>query len=173
MDDGKRQLDELRQEIAKIDLQLLAGLDKRARAARRLGELRKDQPPQVSVTDQDAIRALAARIGGDMPREAVEHIFHEIFAACLAIELPVKVAFVGVEGGPGHAAAGGRFGHTSNLMGAKTASAALDEVSRRRAEFAVVPFETSTDGPVPSTILALLTSDLRIVEMLEASHDLH
>lgn len=173
VDDGKRQLDELRQEIAKIDLQLLAGLDKRARAARRIGELRKDQAPQVPVTDQGAIRALAARVGGDMPQEAVERIFHEIFAVCLAIELPVKVAFVGAEGGPGHAAAGGRFGDTSNLVSAETTTAALDEVSRRRVEFAVVPFETSIEGPVPSTILALLTSDLRIVEMLDASYDLH
>jgi chorismate mutase / prephenate dehydratase len=171
--EGKRQLDELRQEIAKLDLQLLAALDKRARAARRLGELRGDHAPQLPVADHAALRALVARSNGDMPRESLNDIFREIFGACLNLELPVKVAYVGLEGGPGHAAAGGRFGRASSLVGTETAGAALDEVSRRRAEFAVVPFETSMEGPVQSTILALTASDLRIGEMLDATFDLH
>jgi chorismate mutase/prephenate dehydratase len=171
--DGKRQLDELRQEIAKLDLQLLGALDRRARAARRLGELRRDHAPQLPVADHADVRALVARSSGDMPPEALRDIFREILGACLTLELPVKVAYVGLEGGPGHAAAGARFGHASSLVGAETTGAALEEVSRRRAEFAVVPFETSTEGPVQSTILALVATDLRIGEMLDAGFDLH
>jgi chorismate mutase/prephenate dehydratase len=171
--DSKRQLDELRQEIAKLDLQLVGALDKRARAARRLGELRGGHPPQLPVTDQAAIRALVARSNGDMPPDALRGILREIFGECLMLELPVKVAYVGPEGGSGHAAAGERFGHSSTLTGAETTTGAIEEVSRRRAEFAVVPFETSMEGPVKSTILALMASDLRIAEMLETSFDLH
>src|SRR6185437_16943663 len=40
-------------------------------------------------------------------------------------------------------------------------------------EFAVVPFETSTEGPLQSTILALMNRDLRISEILEDAFDLH
>jgi chorismate mutase/prephenate dehydratase len=171
--DSKRQADELRQEIAKLDLQLLAMLDKRARVARRLGELRKGHAPQLPVTDQGAIRALVARSNGDMPAEALGSIFREIFGACMILELQVKAAYTGPEGGPGYAAAGERFGHGSALVSAETTAGAIEEVSRRRAEFAVVPFETSMEGPVKSTILALMASDLRIAEMLETSLDLH
>ncbi len=173
MADGKRELDELRQDIAKLDAQLLVALDKRARAARRLGELRRDQTASLPLTDHAALRALVARSSGDMPQEALRDIFREIFAACLALELPVHVSYVGPEGGPGHAAARGRFGQTSNLLAAETTAAALDEVTRRRAEFAVVPFETAREGPVQSTILALMASDLRIAEVLDSTFDLH
>jgi chorismate mutase/prephenate dehydratase len=171
--EGKREVDELRQEIAKLDAQLLVALDKRARAARRLREVRKDQTPSLPLTDHAAIRALVARSSGDMPQEVLRDIFREIFAACLALELPVKIAFVGPEGGAGHAAARGRFGRTSSLVGAETTAAALEEVSRKRAEFAVVPFETAAEGPVQATIHALMASDLRIVEVLDATFDLH
>src|SRR4029077_5852271 len=69
--DRKHQSDELRQEMAKLDQQLLAALDKRARAARRLRELRKDNVPQIPVADHAAIRSLVSRSTGDMPAEAL------------------------------------------------------------------------------------------------------
>jgi chorismate mutase/prephenate dehydratase len=170
--EGKRETDELRQEIAKLDAQLLVALDKRARAARRLGELKRDQAPSLPLTDHAAIRALVARSSGDMPQEALREILREVFAACLALELPVKVAFVGPEGGPGHAASRSRFGRASSLIATEATAAALDEVTRKRAEYAVAPFETATEGPVQSTILALMQSDLRIVEVLDATFEL-
>jgi chorismate mutase/prephenate dehydratase len=169
----QREVDELRQEIAKLDAQLLVALEKRARAARNLREARKDQGPAVPLTDHAAIRALVTRSNGDMPPEALRDIFREIFAACLALELPARVAYVGPEGGPAHAAARGRFGQTSSLLAVDTTAMALDEVTRKRADFAVVPFETATEGPLESSILAFLASDLRIVEVLDATFDLH
>jgi chorismate mutase/prephenate dehydratase len=170
--DGRREVDELRQEMAKIDAQLLVALDKRARAARRLAELRKDQPAALPLTDHASIRALVARSTGDMPQDALRDVFREIFAACLALELAVKVAFVGAEGGPGHAAARGRFGQASALVSAESTAAALEEVARHRTEFAVVPFETSSGGPVQATIFALMATDLRIAEVLDTQFEL-
>ena len=171
--DGKREVDELRQEMAKLDAQLLVALDKRARSARRLHELRKDQSPTLPLTDHAAIRALVARSTGDMPPDALRSVFREILAACLALELPVQVTYVGPEGGPGHAAARRRFGLGSNLIAAETTAIAVEEVSRKRAEFAVLPFETLADGPVQSTVLALVARDLRIAEVLDTTFDLH
>src|SRR5580704_12079412 len=114
--DAKRETDELRQEIAKLDAQLLVTLEKRARASRRIGELRKDQPPALPLHDRAAIRALAARATGEMPPDALRTILREVFAACVSLELPVKVSYTGLEGGPGHAAARLRFGGSSNLV---------------------------------------------------------
>jgi chorismate mutase/prephenate dehydratase len=171
--ESKREAEELRQEVAKLDAQLLTALDKRARAARRLGELRKEHAPSLPVRDHGAIRALVARSSGDMPQDALLDVFREIYAACLPLELPVRVAFVGAEGGQGHAAARARFGRGSTLVAAETTAAAIEEVTRKRAEFAVVPFETAAEGPVQSTIVALMTGDLRIAEVIDATFDLH
>jgi len=86
----------------------------------------------------------------------------------------VCVAYVGPEGGVGHTAARGRFGESeSNLISSETAADALEEVRRERAEFAVVPFETSTEGPLQSTNFALMTRDLRIAEVLDDDFNLH
>ena len=172
MADVKREADELRQEVAKIDAQLLVALDKRAKIARRLGELRRDQSAALPLTDHASLRALLARSSGDMPQESLRPILREVFAACLALELPVKISFVGPEGGPGHAASRARFGRSSSLLPAESTAAALDEVTRKRAEFAVVPFETAAEGPVQATILALMQSELRIVEVLDATFEL-
>src|SRR5258708_26967544 len=111
--ENRREADELRQEIAKLDLHLLSALDKRARAARRLGELRKHQPAALPLSDHAAIRALVGRSSGEMPEQALREIFREVFAACLALEMAVKVAYLGPEGGAGYLAARGRFGPDS------------------------------------------------------------
>jgi chorismate mutase/prephenate dehydratase len=171
--ESSRELHELRQSIAQIDGQLLALLDSRAKAARRIGELRKDIPPTLPLADQASLRELANRSSGAMPEPSLREIFSTIFSACLALELRVEVAFAGLEGGPSHAAARARFGQTAALVAAPTTPEALDEVSRRGAEFALVPFETSIDGPVQGTITALIASELRIVEMLDVPLDLH
>jgi chorismate mutase/prephenate dehydratase len=173
MSDSKREVDELRQEMAKLDAQLLVTIEKRARAARRIGELRRDQPPTLPLQDRASIQALVLRAAGDLPQDALRSILREVFAACLALELPVKVVYVGPEGSAGHAAARGRFGANSNLIAADSTLAAFEEVSRRRAEFAVVSYETSIDGPVQTTIAALTTSELKICEQLEGAFELH
>jgi chorismate mutase/prephenate dehydratase len=168
-----REIHELRQEIAQADAQLVALLDKRARAARRIGQLRKEHPPTLPATDASALRELIASSAGEMPAAPLKEILTAVFAACLALELPVNVAFVAPEGGLTHAAAASRFGQTALLRASESIPKALEEVSRRGAEFAVVPFETATESPVQSTIAALLASDLRVVEVLDVPVDLH
>lgn len=170
--DTKREVEELRQEIAKIDAQLLVLLEKRAKTARKVGELRKDHALASAVADRAAISSLVARASGDMPVEALREIFREIFASCLALELPTPVAFVGLEGGACHAAARGRFGFSAKYVATESAALALEEVVRQRAQFAVVPFETRAEGPVQSTILALTSSDLKIVACFEVASNL-
>lgn len=107
-----------------------------------------------------------------MPEDALRDVFREIHAASLALELPVRVAYVGPEGGPGHAAVRRRFGRGPSVS-VESTSVALEEVTRKRAQLAVVPFETSTEGPVQGTLLALLASDLRIAELIDTKYQLH
>jgi chorismate mutase/prephenate dehydratase len=171
--DAKREMEEARAEIARLDAQLLGTLEKRARASRKLGQLREGQPASMPLGDRAALHALVARAGGDLPTEAVREIFREIFSACLALELPVKVAYLAPEGGPAHAAARGRFGASPNLIAVDSTTAAIEEVSRSRVEFAVVPLETRAEGPVQATIDALAESELKIVATLEEPWSLH
>jgi chorismate mutase/prephenate dehydratase len=159
--------------MAQIDGQLLALLNGRAKASRRIGELRKNHPPAFPLTDYAAIRELVTRSSGELPEQPLREIFAAIFSSCLALELPIAIAFAGLEGSPAHAAARGRFGQTATLSAVTTARGALDDVSRSNAEFALIPFETSIDGPLHDAIAALVASELRVIEMLDVTLDLH
>ncbi len=172
MDEGRREAEELRRELAGIDDQLTSALHRRARLSTALGRLRGEHMPALPLSDQGTPRFTPSQAKGAMPEDALRDIFREVHAACLALELPAKVAFVGPEGGPGHAAVRARFGRGPSVS-AESTVAALEEVTRKRAPLAVVPFETSTEGPVQGTLLALIASDLRIAEVVETKSHLH
>jgi chorismate mutase / prephenate dehydratase len=170
--DAKREIEELRQEIAKLDASLLVSLEKRARASKKIGELRKDTAPSLPLTDRASLAAIVARATGDMPPDALREIFREVFAACLSLELPVPVVFLGPEGGAGHAAARERFGAGAKFISHETAALAFEELTTHRAQFAVVPIETRAEGPVQATITSLTPSDLKIVSVFDTSSNL-
>jgi chorismate mutase/prephenate dehydratase len=172
MPEPKREIEELRLELGRLDAQILGILDKRAKASRRIGDLQTGLPSALPLTDRAALHALVDRASHELPSDAVREIFRQIFGACLALELPVKVAYPGPEGGPAHAAARGRFGASPNLLAVESNAAALSELSRQRVEFAVVPLETRAEGPVQATIAALVQGDLKIVATLEESWSL-
>ncbi len=173
MADRKREVEELRQELNRIDAQILDVLDKRGKAARKLRELRADQTPHLSLQDRGQIAALVGRASGEMPAEDLRVIFGQIYASCIALEMPLVVAYLGPAGAGAHAAARARFGAGAELLAADSTAKALDEVTRKRAEFAVLPLETLSDGPVQSTSAALTSTELKIALALEVTHDLH
>lgn len=173
MSDHKREVEKLRQEIAQLDEQLAVSLEKRARAARSIGELVRGEAPALPIRDRSALETLIARSKGDLTPEALRAIFREIQAACVGLELSVRVAVLGPEGGAGHAAAREQFGLSVDCVMTASAEEALDAVDRERADFAMLPYETSVDGPVQATILALSTRDLRIGMVREVIPTLH
>ncbi len=170
--DGKRQVEELRAEIGKLDVQLLALIEKRAKHSKRIGELQKGLPQVIALPDRGQIEQLVAKAGSDVPKEALREIFREIFATCFSLEAPVTVAFWGADGGFTHAAARSRFGVAAQYTASEAPGGALDEVTRQRASYAVVPFETRADGLVQSTIAALTTSEVKIVGSFDATMNL-
>jgi chorismate mutase/prephenate dehydratase len=173
MSDAKRELEELQRELSAIDTQLVAALDARARLARRAGELRRANPGQPALNDRPVLASVLAKATGDMPEEDLRVVLRDVYAACLGLEQPATIACLGPEGGPASCAARARFGAAAKLVPADGVVSALDEVARKRADLAIVPIETRRDGPVQSTLSALLATELRIVAVVEHTVDLH
>ena len=94
-------------------------------------------------------------------------------AACLALALPATFVYAGREGSAAHTAARSRFGPIANLVASEGTSSALEEVLRKRADFAVVPLETKSEGLSRDTILQLAATDLKIVQVVDFSATLH
>lgn len=169
MIDRRRELAELRNTMGEVDREIVALLDRRAAAAKKIGELGRESVASLPATEGDQLRDILALSHGDMPRESLEVVFRAIYASCREFELPVVIAVAGIEGGPAHDAARERFGVNGRYAMVDTAALAVDEVERQRASFALVPYETHTDGPVQATISALAEAEVKVVGCVDAT----
>lgn len=168
MTDKRREVEDLRKEISKVDAQLLAALEHRAKLSKKVGEARKSLAAPNALPEVAQIQAIVAGAAAvDFPKEALREIFREIVATCYSLEKPIVVAYTGLEGAFAHAAARTRFGLTAEYTACESVASTLDEVTRQRAGYAVVPYETRSDGLLQATIAALGATDLKIVACFE------
>jgi chorismate mutase/prephenate dehydratase len=92
----------------------------------------------------------------------VRTIFREVISSCLALEQPLRIAYLGPEATFSHLAALERFGSRASLKPADSIAQVFDEVEHRRADYGVVPVENSTQGVVAQTLDRFLSSPLTI-----------
>jgi len=168
-------LEELRRRIDELDNAILALLEERADVALRIAAA-KTSAGATSFHDPEREREildrLEARGAGAFPRSAIRAVFREIMSACLSLEKPLRVAFLGPEGTFSHIAARGAFGSAALYEPALSLDDVFEIVRRGDAEYGVVPIESLAEGSVDSTLDALWRSDLQIrMELLqEVSH---
>jgi chorismate mutase / prephenate dehydratase len=162
MDERKR-LEELRQKLLEMDTELLRTLEQRARLAQELGKLRTGTSRFAPAADGTHLQALEKAVDAPLSPSVVRPVFTAIDAACRLHETAPRVAYLGAEGGFGWMAARSYFGLGAELLRTETVQAALEEVARQRAEFALVPYESLKDGPILPTIAAIAAADLKVV----------
>jgi len=167
-------LSELRMKIDCIDDEILALLNKRAEVVIAVGKTKSDKSQEFYVPnrEQAIYERLTAANPGPFPSEAIRRVFREIISASLALEQPLKVAFLGPQGTFTHGAAMKQFGFSAQLVPQKSIPAVFDEVLRGRVNLGVVPVENSTEGVVSHTLDMFMESDLKINAeiLMEISH---
>jgi chorismate mutase / prephenate dehydratase len=174
--DGKK-LEELSQVLAEMDREILRSIERRARLVQDIVKARSASDQGIAakfapITDGRHLIELEKSVTPPLPASAVRPIFAAIDSACRMFEVAPSVAFIGAEGGFGWMAAQSHFGPTAEYCRAETTAAALDEVARSRADFAVVPYESVKEGPVFPTIQAIGAADLQLVGEREFSQSL-
>jgi chorismate mutase/prephenate dehydratase len=117
--------------------------------------------------DREELALLEKMAEGDLPAETIKSVFREVHAATFSFERPARVVYVGPEGGFGQIAAQQHFGMSSNFAVAETSDLAVDEVARQRADFAVIPFESSVEGPLQTSVEALSNTELSLAAKIE------
>ena len=166
----------LRSEIDSLDARIVELLNQRARIAGEVGKIKalQDRDFHVPSREREVYERVSRLNEGPLPDEALRGIFREIMSACLALESPVKVAFLGPQATFTHMAAQQQFGLSAQLVPQKSIPAVFEEVEKGRALYGVVPVENSTEGMVSHTLDMFVDSDLQITAevLLEVSHDL-
>lgn len=166
----------LRTQIDAVDRELLALLNRRARLAQQVGELKKKEGTVAFRPEREAqvIDGLKRDNGGPLRAESVAPIWREIMSACRALETPTRVAYLGPAGTFSELATLGFFG--SSIV--KLPCPSIDEVFRATsagaADFGVVPIENSTEGVIARSLDLLLATPLVIVgeTSLAVAHNL-
>lgn len=158
-------LSDLRAQIDSIDKQLLELLNRRAQVAEQVGEVKRldgtpfFRPDRVAQVIEQMQRANT----GPLKSEHVAAVWREIMSACLALEAPVRVAYLGPAGTFSEQAALQFFGASIEHV----PCVSIDEVFRATAagsaSYGVVPVENSTEGVVSRSLDLLLHTPLHIV----------
>ena len=165
-DSQTQTLDRFRRAIDALDDELLALLNRRAALAAEVGRLKTAATPEALFhapkREREVLTRLVAENAGPFPATAVRTIFQEIMSACLSLEKPLRVAFLGPEGTFTHLAARHQFGGSSQALPLGTIQAVFQAVERGRADYGVVPVENATESSVDTTLDAFLDSPLRI-----------
>src|SRR6267154_148264 len=89
-----------REIIDHLDDEILKLLNERAQAARRIGLLKEDLNLQFHSPERERqvfrrLEKANQKLGGRFPAPAVHRVFREIMSAALALEKPLRVAFLG------------------------------------------------------------------------------
>lgn len=95
---------------------------------------------------------------GPLSSDSVTWFFREVMSACLSLEQPLGVAFLGPLGTFSESAATKHFGHAARLLPQLSIDDVFREVEACHADFAVVPIENSTEGAIGRTLDLLMTT---------------
>ena len=155
------ELQRLRASIDALDDRILASLNERAKLARAVGSLKVGQAYRPEREAQVLTR-IKENNPGPLADETVALLFREIMSACLALERPITVAYLGPRGTFSEAATLKQFGLAADAL----ATASIDEVFRSvesgAADFGVIPVENSTEGAVGRSLDLMPQSPMKV-----------
>jgi chorismate mutase / prephenate dehydratase len=167
-----------RQEIDKIDDEIVRLLGERAQHVIEIGKLKKATDAQAVLhtpaREAEILDRLCKLNTGPFPNEALRAVYREIMSGSLALEGPLKVSYLGPRATFTHLACIRKFGSSAQYLPTTSIGDVFNEVERGRADFGVVPIENSTEGVVNHTLDMFIDSNLQIYgeALLEVSHNL-
>ena len=158
-------LDQLRDRIDELDEKIQTCLNERAACAQQVAEAKQNNDDRVFYRPEreaEILRRVRERNKGPLPDDEMVRLFREIMSACLALEQPLTVAYLGPQGTYTQAAAHKHFGHSAHFK----PLAAIDEIFREveacSADYGIVPVENSTEGAINHTLDMFIRSPLKI-----------
>lgn len=162
----EEQLNEIRDRIDRLDEQIQELINLRAAAAHQVAMVKRTHDPNAVFyrpeREAQILRAVQARNQGPLHAEEMARLFREIMSACLGLEQPLNIAFLGPEGTFTQAAATKHFGHAVNTLPVGSISDVFQEVETGKCHYGVVPVENSTEGVVNHTLDSFFSSPLQI-----------
>jgi chorismate mutase/prephenate dehydratase len=160
----------LRDKIDALDLQIMQAISDRARCAQQVAEVKKVQGDTAYYKPEreaQVLRHIMEKNAGPLDNEEMARLFRQIMSACLALEQPIKVAFLGPEGTFTQEAALKHFGDSAISVPQSAIDEVFREVLAGACNYGVVPVENSTEGVISHTLDSFMDSSLKICGEVE------
>lgn len=158
-------LHELRRQIDQLDDRMLALLNARAQLAVDIAKVKSGAGENGfwrPEREAEVLRRVMEANAGPLSSESVAWIFRDVMSACLALEAPLRVAYLGPAGTFTQMAGLKHFGQGVQLGSVGSIPEVFRQVLAGQADFGVVPVENSTEGSVNLTLDALLEYPLSV-----------
>ena len=168
-------LQKLRGQIDEIDDQLLELFNRRANCAVNVAQVkRQDSEGSADAInffrpDREAqvIQRIKSINQGPLSDDEVGRLVREIMSACLALEQPLKIAYLGPEGTFTQSAALKHFGHSVSTIPMSSIPDVFSSVESGHSDYGLVPVENSTEGVISHTLDMFIDSNLKVCGEVE------
>ena len=162
------ELQALREQIDQLDSQILKLISARASCAQEVAQVKMSEDGADAKfyrpeREAQVLRSVMDANEGPLSDEEIARLFREVMSACLALEQPTRVAYLGPEGTFTQQAALKHFGFSSEAQPVSTIDQVFREVEAGAVNYGVVPVENSTEGMVSHTLDTFMNSNLKIV----------
>lgn len=166
-------LEELRERLDEIDGQLVDLYEKRMKVCEEVGEYKVKAGRKVfdRQREKEKLADVASRVTGDFNKKGIQEFYQQLMSMSRKLQyqqlveagalgrLPfiridnldkknARVVFQGTEGAYGQAAMQQFFGEDVNSFHVRTFRDAMEAIEEGAADYAVLPIENSTAGPV-------------------------
>lgn len=158
-------LDALRVQIDRLDEQIVALLNQRARVVVEIGRTKQQTGTPVYAPDRE--RAVLDRLhelnrDGPLPDRCVEAVYRELMSGSFALERPLRIGYLGPAGSFSHAAAVKQFGSSVEHVPLDSIRGVFDEVARGHIDYGLAPVENSLQGGIIETLDAFVDTHARV-----------
>lgn len=156
------ELKKYREQIDRIDDELLKLINQRAGLAQQIGHVKGNGAVLRPEREAQVLQRMARANAGPLSNQGVTTLFTEIMSQCRALEAPLRVAYLGPHGTFSEAAVFQRFGQATEGVPVDSIDGVFDAVEGGMANYGLVPVENSTEGAIGRTLDLLLNSNLNI-----------
>ncbi len=167
-------LDQLRDNIDRIDQTLADLLEQRMKYALEIGRVKlRDGLPVYHPEREHAVMARIREMfrSSRFPSGSAEKIFTEIMGACRDAQRALRVAYLGPPATYSHMALERRFGSSALALPQETIADVFTAVVSGNADCGIVPVENSNEGSVAYTLDLLAEGRVQVIgEVFQPVH---
>lgn len=159
-------LDDLRDQIDRLDAQLVQLINDRAQVVVEVGKVKRELGLMEQIYAPDREHAVLEHVrgmnAGPLRDSTLVAIYKELMSGSFALEKPLQIVYLGPDGSFSHLAARRQFGASVDYVPVRDIASVFDWIEREHADYGLVPIENTTGGSITDTLSRFLSTTVTV-----------